>query len=44
MKAIVFEQNGGCEVLRYEDAPEPKAGPNDVVLKVKASACNFNDI
>ena len=44
MKAIVFEQNGGCEVLRYTDAPEPKAGPNDVVLKVKASACNFNDI
>src|SRR6266852_8770647 len=40
MKAIVFEQNGGCEVLRYTDAPEPKAGPNDVVLKVKASACN----
>ena len=22
----------------------PKAGPNDVVLQVKASACNFNDI
>jgi alcohol dehydrogenase len=44
MKAIVFEQNGSCEVLRYTDAPEPKAGPNDVVLKVKASACNFNDI
>lgn len=44
MKAIVFEQNGGCEVLQYCDTPEPKAGPNDVVIKVKASACNFNDI
>ncbi|MGH7935136.1 MAG: zinc-binding dehydrogenase [Candidatus Binataceae bacterium] len=44
MKAIVFEQNGGCEVLQYRDTPEPKAGPNDVVIKVKASACNFNDI
>src|ERR1700674_4288109 len=44
MKAIVFEQNGSCEVLRYTDAPQPKAGPNDVVINVKASACNFNDI
>ncbi|MGH7986626.1 MAG: zinc-binding dehydrogenase [Candidatus Acidiferrales bacterium] len=44
MKAIVFERNGGCEVLRYADTPEPHAGPNDVVIRVKASACNFNDI
>ena len=44
MKAIVFEQNGGYDVLQYDDIPEPKAGPNDVVIRVKASACNFNDI
>lgn len=44
MKAIVFEQNGGCEVLQYRETPRPQAGPNDVVIKVKASACNFNDI
>ena len=44
MKAIIFEQNGGCEVLKYRDTPIPKAGPNDVVIKVRASACNFNDI
>lgn len=44
MKAVVFEQHGGPEVLRYTDTPEPKPGPNDVVVKVKASACNFNDI
>jgi alcohol dehydrogenase len=44
MKAIVFEQHGGCEVLQYRDTPIPKAGPNDVVINVKASACNFNDI
>jgi alcohol dehydrogenase len=40
----MFERNGGYEVLKYDDVPEPKAGPNDVVIKVKASACNFNDI
>lgn len=44
MKAIVFERNGGCDVLNYADTAVPKAGPNDVVLQVKASACNFNDI
>jgi alcohol dehydrogenase len=44
MKAIIFEQNGGPDVLRFADTPIPKAGPNDVVIEVKASACNFNDI
>src|SRR6202011_3970556 len=44
MKAIVFERHGGSEVLQYRDTPQPKAGPNEVVINVKASACNFNDI
>jgi alcohol dehydrogenase len=44
MKAIVFERNGGLEVLEYKDIAEPKPSPNEVVLQVKASACNFNDI
>ena len=44
MKAIVFERNGGPEVLQYKDIPEPKPGPDEVVIQVKASACNFNDI
>jgi crotonyl-CoA carboxylase/reductase len=44
MKAVVFDKHGGPEVLKYADTPEPKAGPGEVVIKVKASACNFNDI
>jgi alcohol dehydrogenase len=44
MKAIVFERNGGPEVLEYKDTAVPTAGPNEVMIKVKASACNFNDI
>src|SRR6202790_2397330 len=44
MKAIIFEQHGGPEVLHLKDTPDPKAGPNEVGLKVRASACNFNDI
>src|ERR1700730_13812452 len=41
MKAIVFERNGGCEVLQYKDTPIPRPGPNEVLILVKASACNF---
>lgn len=44
MKAVVFEQHGGPEVLRVQEAPTPAIGPNDVLLRVKASAVNFNDI
>jgi len=44
MKAVVFDKHGGPEVLKYAETPEPKAGPGEVVIKVKASACNFNDI
>lgn len=44
MKAVVFERHGGTEVLEYRDVPEPKAGPNDVVIRIKAAAANYNDI
>src|SRR5215831_13699072 len=44
MKAVVFERNGECEVLQYKDTPIPRPGPNDVLIQVRASACNFNDI
>lgn len=44
MKAMVYEQYGGPEVQKYVDVPDPKAGPNDVVLKIHAAALNYNDI
>ncbi|MFQ5897336.1 MAG: zinc-binding dehydrogenase [Candidatus Methylomirabilia bacterium] len=44
MKASVFHQHGGPEVLKYEDVPEPGPGPHDVVIQVKASGCNYNDL
>ncbi|MFQ5828306.1 MAG: zinc-binding dehydrogenase [Candidatus Methylomirabilia bacterium] len=44
MKASVFHQHGGPEVLKYEDVPEPKPGPREVVIQVRASGCNYNDI
>jgi len=44
MKAVVFEKHGGPEVLEYEDVPEPKAGPGEVLIEVKATCINHIDI
>jgi NADPH:quinone reductase-like Zn-dependent oxidoreductase len=44
MKAVRFHQHGGIEVLKYEDAPEPKIQANEVLVKVKACALNHLDI
>jgi NADPH:quinone reductase-like Zn-dependent oxidoreductase len=44
MKAIIFNEFGGVDKLKYEDVPEPKAGPNDVVVQVKACALNHLDL
>ena len=44
MKAIRFHEHGGPEVLKYEDAPEPKIQANEVLVKVKACALNHLDI
>lgn len=40
MKAIVYAQFGGPEVLRLEDVEEPHAGPGQVRLKVVAAGVN----
>jgi NADPH:quinone reductase-like Zn-dependent oxidoreductase len=44
MKAVVFSQHGGPEVLRYEDAPDPRPGPGEVLIEVKATSINHIDI
>jgi NADPH:quinone reductase-like Zn-dependent oxidoreductase len=44
MKAVVFHQHGGPEVLKYEDVPEPTPGPTDVLVRVKACALNHLDL
>ena len=44
MKASVFHQHGGPEVLRHEDVPEPQPGSREVLIQVKASGCNYNDV
>ncbi|MCL5005228.1 MAG: zinc-binding dehydrogenase [Acidobacteria bacterium] len=44
MKAVRFHEHGGLEVLKYEDAPEPKINPNEVLVRVKACALNHLDL
>ncbi|MEC4018571.1 NADP-dependent oxidoreductase [Streptomyces sp. H27-D2] len=40
MKAISYRTYGGPEVLEYAELPEPKIGPDAVLIKVKAAAVN----
>jgi NADPH:quinone reductase-like Zn-dependent oxidoreductase len=44
MKAIVFHQHGGPDVLKYADAAEPPLRANDVLVRVKACALNHLDL
>ena len=44
MKAVVFKQHGGPEVLEYTDAPDPSINANEVLVEVKACALNHLDV
>jgi NADPH:quinone reductase-like Zn-dependent oxidoreductase len=44
MKAVVFSQHGGPGVLEYRDVPDPKPGPGEVLIQVKATSINHLDI
>ena len=44
MKAVRIHEDGGPEVLRYEDAPEPTPGPDDVLISLRAASLNHLDV
>lgn len=44
MKAIVIHQYGGPDVLKFEETPDPVAGPGAVVVRVAAASINPIDI
>jgi NADPH:quinone reductase-like Zn-dependent oxidoreductase len=44
MKAIRIHEEGGPEVLRYEEAPDPVPGPGEVLVELRAAALNHIDI
>jgi zinc-binding alcohol dehydrogenase/oxidoreductase len=44
MKAIRIHEDGGPEVLRYEDVPDPEPGPGEVLLRLRAASLNHLDL
>ncbi|MGW0122218.1 NADP-dependent oxidoreductase [Streptomyces sp. NPDC003327] len=40
MKAISYRRYGGPEVLEYGEVPDPKVGPDEILVKVRAAAVN----
>jgi NADPH:quinone reductase-like Zn-dependent oxidoreductase len=43
LKAVIFTQYGGPDVLRYEDAPDPVVGLGEVLVDVHAASVNGVD-
>ena len=44
MKAVVMNEYGGPEVLKFADYPDPTPGPGDVLVKVAAASINPIDV
>ena len=44
MKAAIFDRRGGPETLTYTEVPEPRPGPEDVLVRVGACGLNHMDI
>ncbi len=44
MKAVIFKQHGGPEVLEYADVAAPQIKANEVLVEVRACALNHLDV
>jgi zinc-binding alcohol dehydrogenase/oxidoreductase len=44
VKAVRIHEEGGPEVLRYEDVPDPEPGPGEVLVELRASGLNHLDV
>ena len=44
MKAIRIHEDGGPEVLRYEDVADPVAGDGEVLIELRAASLNHLDV
>src|ERR671930_382628 len=44
VKAIRIHEDGGPEVLRYEDAPDPVPGTGEVLIELRAASLNHLDV
>ena len=44
MKAVRIHEDGGPDVLRYEDAPDPVPGTGQVLIQLRAASLNHLDV
>jgi NADPH:quinone reductase-like Zn-dependent oxidoreductase len=44
MKAVRSHDDGGPDVLVYEDVPDPTAGPGEVLVELRAASLNHLDV
>jgi NADPH:quinone reductase-like Zn-dependent oxidoreductase len=44
LKAIRIHEDGGPDVLRYEDAPDPVPGDDEVLVELRAASLNHLDL
>jgi NADPH:quinone reductase-like Zn-dependent oxidoreductase len=44
VKAVRIHEDGGPEVLRYEDAPDPVPGTGQVLIELRAASLNHLDV
>jgi NADPH:quinone reductase-like Zn-dependent oxidoreductase len=44
MKALAFHEFGGPDKLNYQDVPDPKLKPGEVLVRVRACALNHLDL
>jgi NADPH:quinone reductase-like Zn-dependent oxidoreductase len=44
VKAVVFEEFGGPDVLQLQELPDPEPGPGEVAIDVLAAALNHLDV
>jgi NADPH2:quinone reductase len=44
VRAVVFERNGGPEVLELKEVEEPTPGDGEVIVNVEAAGINYRDV
>ena len=44
MYAVRIHEDGGPEVLRYEEVADPVAGPGEVLIELRAASLNHLDL
>src|ERR1051325_807291 len=44
MRALLSHEPGGPETLRVEDVPDPRPGPGELLVRVRACSMNYPDV